>query len=57
MIRTKGKLINIWGADHSGYVKRMTAAVNAIADKEGQLEIKLCQMVNLIPQYTEMKEQ
>ena len=48
MIRTKGKLINIWGADHSGYVKRMTAAVNAIADKDGQLEIKLCQMVNLI---------
>ena len=48
LIRTKGKLINIWGADHSGYVKRMTAAVNAIADKDGQLEIKLCQMVNLI---------
>ena len=48
LIRTNGKLINIWGADHGGYVKRMVAAVNAIADKEGQLEIKLCQMVNLI---------
>jgi len=48
LFRTKGTLINIWGADHSGYVKRMTSAVKAITDKEYQLDIKLCQMVNLI---------
>ena len=46
--RTKGTLINIWGADHSGYIKRMKSAVNAITDKENQLDIKLCQMVNLL---------
>jgi len=48
LFRTKGTLINIWGADHSGYVKRMTSVVKAITDKENQLDIKLCQMVNLI---------
>ena len=46
--RTNGSLINIWGADHGGYVKRMLSAVNAISGKEDQLDIKLCQMVNLI---------
>ena len=48
LIRTKGTLINIWGADHSGYVKRMTSAVKALTDMDNQLEIKLCQMVNLL---------
>ncbi len=46
--RTKGTLINIWGADHSGYIKRMCAAVEAISGKKDQLDIKVCQMVNLI---------
>ncbi|HVI51728.1 MAG TPA: arginine--tRNA ligase [Candidatus Sulfotelmatobacter sp.] len=41
-------MINIFGADHGGYVKRMTAAVKAITESKGSLDIKLCQMVNLM---------
>lgn len=36
------------GADHGGYVKRMTAAVNAITGGKGALDIKLCQLVRLL---------
>jgi len=39
------RLINVWGADHSGYVKRMKAAVGAM---DGKLEVILLQLVNLI---------
>ena len=46
--RTKGQLINIFGADHGGYVKRMNAAVAALSGKEDMLDIKLCQLVNLL---------
>ena len=42
------KMINIWGADHGGYVKRMISAVAAITHGQGELDIKLCQMVNLM---------
>ena len=41
-------MIDVWGADHGGYVKRMKAAVSAITDKKGALDIKLCQLVNLL---------
>ena len=40
-------MIDVWGADHGGYVKRMKAAVEAVTDGEGVLEVKLCQMVHL----------
>ena len=46
--RTKGQLINIFGADHGGYVKRMNAAVAALSGQDGMLDIKLCQLVNLL---------
>ena len=46
--RTGGPLINIFGADHGGYVKRMTAAVAALSGKRSALDIKLCQLVNLL---------
>jgi len=46
--RTKGPLINIFGADHGGYVKRMTAAVAALSSQQNMLDIKLCQLVNLL---------
>ena len=39
-------MINVWGADHGGYVKRMKAAVKAL-DNEADLDIKLCQLVKL----------
>ena len=41
-------LIDVLGADHGGYVKRMRAAVKAITDGAGELDVKLCQMVNLL---------
>ncbi len=40
-------MIDVWGADHGGYVKRMKAAVAAITDRQGELDVKLCQLVNL----------
>jgi arginyl-tRNA synthetase len=40
-------LIDIWGADHGGYVKRMQAAVTAISDGKAALDVKLCQLVQL----------
>ncbi|MDA0239526.1 MAG: arginine--tRNA ligase [Proteobacteria bacterium] len=40
-------MIDVWGADHGGYVKRVTAAVKALTDGEGALDVQLCQMVNL----------
>ncbi len=41
------RLIDVWGADHGGYVKRMSAAVNALSDGKVPLQVKLCQLVRL----------
>lgn len=40
-------LVNIWGADHSGTVKRVVAAVSALTDGRVDLDVKLVQMVRL----------
>ncbi len=40
--------IDVWGADHGGYVKRMKAAVKALTEGEGELQIVLCQLVKLL---------
>jgi arginyl-tRNA synthetase len=40
-------MIDVWGADHGGYVKRMQAAVRAVTADEGALDVKLCQIVHL----------
>ena len=41
-------MIDVWGADHGGYVKRMTAAVRAVSNGKAELDVKLCQLVNLL---------
>lgn len=41
------QLIDVWGADHGGYVKRMQSAVAALTDKKASLDVRLCQMVRL----------
>ena len=41
-------MIDIWGADHGGYVKRMRAAVSAITEGKGALDVKLCQLVRVL---------
>ncbi len=40
-------LIDVLGADHGGYVKRMKAAVKALTDGKGDLHVLLCQLVKL----------
>lgn len=40
-------MINLFGADHGGYVKRITSAVDAVSNGEAKLEVVLMQMVNL----------
>jgi len=40
-------LIDVFGADHGGYVKRMKAAVSALSDGQVSLDIKLTQLVKL----------
>jgi len=41
-------LVNIWGADHAGTVKRIKAAVTALTDGKVDLDVKLVQMVQLL---------
>jgi arginyl-tRNA synthetase len=41
-------LVDVWGADHAGYVKRMLAAVAALSGGKVKLEIRLCQLVRLM---------
>ena len=41
-------LVDVWGADHGGYVKRMGAAVAALSGGKCALDVKLCQMVKLM---------
>ena len=49
------ELIDIFGADHGGYVKRMKAAVSALSDGKVSLDIKLCQLVKLFKDGQEFK--
>ena len=41
-------LINVFGADHSGYIKRMKAAVAALSGGTADFDIKVCQLVRLL---------
>ena len=41
-------LIDVWGADHGGYVSRMGAAVKALSDGRVPLEVVLCQIVHVM---------
>jgi arginyl-tRNA synthetase len=41
-------LVDVWGADHGGYVKRMQAAVAALSGGKANLEVRLCQLVRLM---------
>ena len=48
MQRGYSEMIDVWGADHIGYIKRMQSAVKAITDGAGALEVKVCNLVKLI---------
>jgi arginyl-tRNA synthetase len=42
------QLIDVWGADHGGYVKRMQAAVKAVSGNKAELDVKIVQLVKLL---------
>jgi arginyl-tRNA synthetase len=42
------RMIDVWGADHGGYIKRMQAAVAALSDGKAELDVKLVQLVKLL---------
>ena len=42
------RVIDVWGADHHGYIKRIDAAVQASGYKSEQFEVILVQLVNLL---------
>jgi len=45
--RNYNNLVNILGADHTGYIKRITAAVSALSENKTKLNCKVCQLVKL----------
>ncbi|WP_410992913.1 arginine--tRNA ligase [Bacillus cereus] len=49
------KLINIWGADHHGYIPRMKAAIQALGYDKDTLEVEIIQMVQLYQNGEKMK--
>jgi arginyl-tRNA synthetase len=49
------KLINIWGADHHGYIPRMKAAIQALGYDRDALEVEIIQLVHLYKDGEKMK--
>ena len=49
------KLINLFGADHHGYIKRLKGSLGALGEKPERLEIQIMQMVRLIENGEEVK--
>jgi len=41
-------MIDVWGADHGGYIKRMMAAVRAVSQDKADLDVKIVQLVRLL---------
>jgi arginyl-tRNA synthetase len=41
-------MVNVLGADHSGYVKRLEAAVKAVSGGEADIDVRICQLVRLM---------
>ena len=41
-------MIDVWGADHGGYIKRMQAAVKAVSEGRADLDVKIVQLVRLL---------
>ena len=41
-------MVDVWGADHGGYIKRVQAAIKAVTDGKGELDVKIVQLVKLL---------
>ena len=48
VLRGFDEVINIWGADHAGYTKRVKASLLALGHKDVKFDVVLCQIVNLL---------
>jgi arginyl-tRNA synthetase len=48
-------LVDVWGADHGGYIKRMQAAVKAVSGGTAELDVKIVQLVKLMRAGVEVK--
>ena len=53
--RGNDKLVDIWGADHHGYIARVKAAMQALGYEADKLEVDIIQMVRLIKDGEEFK--
>ncbi|MBR1735267.1 MAG: arginine--tRNA ligase, partial [Alphaproteobacteria bacterium] len=53
--RNFDEMIDFWGADHGGYIKRMQAAVSAISDNKKKLDVKISQIVRFMDNGKEVK--
>ncbi|MGI9407863.1 MAG: arginine--tRNA ligase, partial [Hyphomicrobiaceae bacterium] len=40
-------MIDVWGADHAGYIKRVDSAIKALTDEQAEFDVKVCQLVRL----------
>jgi arginyl-tRNA synthetase len=49
------EMIDVWGADHGGYIKRMKAAVKALSGGTAELDVKIVQLVKLMRAGVEVK--
>ncbi len=49
------RMVLVLGADHSGYIKRMKAAIGALSDNKAELDIKISQLVNFLEDGKPMK--
>ncbi len=47
-LRGFNHMVNVLGADHSGYVKRLEAAVKAVSHGEAEIDVRICQLVRLL---------
>ena len=41
-------MVDVWGADHGGYIKRVQAAIKAVTDNKASLDVKIVQLVKLL---------
>lgn len=48
-------LVDVWGADHGGYVKRVESVIKALSDNKIKLDVRLCQMVKLLRDGVQVK--
>jgi arginyl-tRNA synthetase len=46
--RSFQNMVDVWGADHGGYIKRVQAAIKAVTGGQGTLDVKIVQLVKLL---------